>query len=397
MPVDYDPYSDPAMRDATELYRGLRAEGCPHYMEKYDAWAFARYADVKAASLKGQCLDFTHGQTPGQILLDEPVLESFATKNGKEHRQWRGLIADDFTLAAVEAQKPRYRELARQLWSELRPNGRMDVYGDLANRFFCINAGYKLGLPAEDAEKYRGFIDNLLHREKGQVGATSPRNEQAFAQLTQELAAYIQTIRADPSRAGGYTKIYMEAEIDGKKLTDDELLMYLITLMVVGSETTPMVIAAFFYYPDQHPEQKQAVLQDHALIRQAFLEAARFKQPSNMLARKALSDFEVGGQQIRQGQGLLFLYASANRDETQFENPDSFDIFRKDAEPSMTFGLGTHVCLGKHVGIEAGVIIIEEILKDISDFQIIHDEVVPAYGEHLAGFIGMPMTFTLKA
>lgn len=396
MPVDYDPYSDEAMTDATELYRAMRAEGCPHYIEKYDAWAFARFSDVKSASLKGQCLDFTHGQTPGQILLNEAVLESFSTKNGKEHRRWRGFIADDFTIPAVEAQKPRYRELASRLWSELRPAGRMDVYRDLANRFFCINAGYKLGLPADDAEKYRALIDDLLHREKGQVGAVSERNQIAFAQLTQELASYIQKIRQDPSLASGYTKIYMDAEVDGKKLSDDELLMYLITLLVVGSETTPMVIAAFFYYLDQNPDQKRAVLQDHSLIRQAFLEAARFKQPSNMLGRKALTDFEVAGKTIKQGQGLLFLYASANRDAEQFENADTFDIFRKDAEPNMTFGMGSHVCLGKHVGIEAGVIILEEVFKDISDYQIVRDEVVPAYGEHLAGFIGMPITFTLK-
>lgn len=396
MSVDYDPFSDEAMTDATELYRAMRAEGCPHYMTKYDSWALARYDDVKSASLKGKCLDFSHGQTPGQVLLNESVLQSFSTKNGKEHRQWRGLIADDFTVQAVEAQKDRYRELARRLWSELKPKGRMDVYLDLANRFFCINAGYKLGLSAENAEKYRSFIDDLLHREKGQVGAVSERNQKAFDQLSGELSAYIQKIRANPDIASGYTKIYMNAEVDGKRLSDDELLMYLITLLVVGSETTPMVIAAFFYYLDQHPTQKRAVLENHSLIRQAFLEAARYKQPSNMLARKALEDFEVAGQQIKQGQGLLFLYASANRDAGQFEDADAFNIFRTDAEPNMTFGLGPHVCLGKHVGIEAGIIIIQEVLKDISDFEVVRDGVVPAYGEHLAGFIGMPVTFTLK-
>lgn len=396
MPVDYDPYSHEAMTDATDIYRALRAEGCPHYIKKYDAWAFARHDDVKSASLKGACLDFSHGQTPGQLLLGEPVLESFSTKNGSEHRRWRGLIAGDFTLPAVEAQIPRYRELARRLWNDVRRNGRMDVYGELANRFFCINAGYKLGLPPEDAERYRAIIDDLLHREKGQVGAGSERNVAAMAQLSAGLGAFIQKLRANPEAASEYAKAYMEAEIDGKRLTDDELLMYLITLLIVGSETTPMVIGAFFYLLDQHPDQKRAVLEDHSLIRQAFMETVRYKQPTNMLARRAMADFEVAGQRIESGQNLLFLYASATRDAGQFENADDFDIFRKDAEPNMSFGMGTHVCLGKHVGVEAGIVIIEEILKDISDFKVLHDEVVPAYGEHLAGFVHVPMTFTLK-
>lgn len=194
-----------------------------------------------------------------------------------------------------------------------------------------------------------------------------------------------------------YAKIYAVAEIDGKRLSDHELLMYLITLLIVGSETTPMVIAAFFYYLDRHPEQKAAVLADHSLIRQAFLEAARFQQPTNMLARRAAEDFEIGGCPIKKGQNLLFIYASADRDEEQFTEPDSFDIFRSDAEPNLTFGMGSHVCLGMHVGIEAAVVIIEEVLKDIADWQVIEDQVEPAYGEHLSGFVGMPVSFTLKA
>ncbi|MCP5395260.1 MAG: cytochrome P450 [Sphingomonadaceae bacterium] len=397
MGIEYDPYSDEAMTDATEFYRQMRAEGCPHHIEKYDAWAFTRFDDVKSASLKGKCLDFTHGQTPGQVLLGEEVLESFSTKNGAEHRKWRGVIAGDFTQQAVQAQVPRYRELARRLWLENRDRGQLDVYRDYANRFFCINAGYKLGLPGEDGERYRALIDDILHRERGQKGATSQRNQQAFAELAERLGAYIAEIREHPERATGFTKAYMEAEIDGRRLTDHELLLYMITLLIVGSETTPMVIAAFFYYLAQHPEQKAAVLADHSLIRQAFLETARFHQPTNMLARTALDDFEIAGQQICKGQKLLFVYASANRDEAQFDRPDAFDIFRSDLEPNMTFGMGSHVCLGMHVGIEAGIIIIEEMLKDIENFDVEFDKVERAYGEHLSGFIGMPVRFTLKS
>lgn len=396
MKVDYDPYSDQAMTDASELYRAMRAKGCPHFMEKYDAWAFTRHDDVKAASLKEKALDFTKGQTPGQVLLDEWVLESFATKNSQEHRKWRGLIAPDFTLEAVEKQKPRYRELAEQLWNEVKDQEEVDVYRDLANRFFCINSGYKLGLPAEEAEDYRKLIDDLLHRAPGQVGASSALNQQAFEQLSTRLSAFIAAVRAQPELAGEYTRLYMEADIDGKKLSDHELLMYLITLLIVGSETTPMVIAAFFYYLDRHPEQKAQVLNDHSLARKAFLETARYQQPTNMLARRAAADFEVGGQQIKAGQNLLFIYASATRDEEQFERANEFDINRTDLEPNMTFGIGSHLCLGKHVAIEAGLIIIEKILNDISDFSVVTDKVERAYGEHLAGFVRMPVKFTFK-
>lgn len=396
MVIAYDPFSDEAMADATHLYKAMREEGRPHFVEKYNAWALTRFEEVKAASLKEKNLDFTSGQTPGQLMLHEPAIESFATKNGQEHRKWRGLIAGDFTVEAVAAQKPRYRELARGLWDKLKHNQEVDVYKDLANRFFCINSGYKLGLPAEEAEHYRALIDDLLHREPGQVGAVSERNQKAFGELAQLLGGYVQKLRQDPSLASGYTKIYMEAEIGGKRLSDHELLMYLITLLILGSETTPMVIAALFYHLDKNPDQKRRVLADHSLIRRAFAEAGRFRQPTNMLARRVAADFVLGGEEIKAGQNLLFVYASANRDAQRFKDPDKFDIFREDAEPNLTFGIGAHMCLGKHVATEAAVIIVEEILKDIEDYSIIDERVVLAYGEHLAGFIGMPIRFTLK-
>jgi cytochrome P450 len=110
MTVDYDPYSDEAMRDPTELYRRMRAEGGPHYLEKYNAWALTRFDDVwKASTTFEKALDYSHGQTPGQLLLGEPAPPTFMTMNTPEHRLWRGLVRKDYAPEGVEAQRDRLR------------------------------------------------------------------------------------------------------------------------------------------------------------------------------------------------------------------------------------------------------------------------------------------------
>lgn len=397
MPVDYDPFSDEAMTDPTRLYAAMREEGAPHRIEKYRAWALARYDDVWTASLRFEkALDYTKGQTPGQVLLGEPVPHSFMTMNLPEHRRWRGLLAPDYSADGVAAQMERLRGLVHEILLPLLPRGEMDVYRDYANRVMCANAGHLLGLPREDAERVRALIDEMLHRERGQVGATSPRNQRAAAELHAYLSGFVSELRRHPDRALRHTRLLLEAEIDGRRLGDEELVANLYSLLVTGSETTPMVTAGAFHYLARHPEQKAALLAEPALARAAFLETARFDQPTNMLARRVREGFELGGRKIEAGDSLLFLYASANRDAAKFERPDEYDIHREPRR-DLSFGIGGHVCLGMHLAIAAGTLLIEELVARIGDWELVPGGCERAYGEHLSGFVRVPIRFRVRA
>jgi len=397
MPVDYDPFSDEAMSDPTLLYAAMREEGAPHYVEKYRAWALARFDDVWTASLRHEkALDYTRGQTPGQVLLGEPVPRTFMTRNQPENRRWRALLAPDYSAEGVAAQRGRLRELVCEILLPLLARGEMDVYRDYANRVMCANAGHHLGLPRDDAERVRGLIDEMMHREKGQVGASSPRNQRAAAELHAYLAGMVAELRRDPARALRHTRLLLEAEIDGRRLDDDELVGNLYSLLVTGSETTPMVTAGTFYQLARHPEQKAAVLADPKLARAAFLETARFDQPTNMLARRVRQGFELGGKKIEPGDALLFLYASANRDAAKFERPDEYDIHREPRR-DLSFGVGGHVCLGMHLAIAAGELMLQELLERIEDWDLVEEGCERAYGEHLSGFVRVPIRFRARS
>jgi cytochrome P450 len=397
MSVDYDPYSDTAMRDPFPLYAAMRAEEGPHYIEKYNAWALARFEDVWDASMRHEKdITFTAGQTPGQLLLGEPNLHAFATMDAPEHRKWRGVIRKEYTPGGAGAHRERFRALTREILEPLLKRGEFDVYSDYANKVFCLNSGFNLGLPKEDAMRFRALIDEMLHREKGQVGAGSERNQNAAGQLMAYLAEYIQKIRFDPELASGHTALYLIAEIDGKRLNDDEMLTLMMNFLILGSETTPMICAGALYYLAQNPAVKAQVLADHGLIPRLYFETCRFDQPTNMLCRRVVNDFELGGRQIKAGQNLLYIYASANRDEAEFDSPDTFDIFRE-YKRDLTYGTGGHKCLGMHLATMGAGIVLEELFKSIDDYEVLGSQCERAYGEHLSGYLHVPIRVSRKS
>jgi len=392
MTVDYDPYSDAAMADPFPAYRAMRAEGCPHLIESRKAWALTRFDDVWKASLNEGLLDYTHGQTPGQLLLGEPCPVTFMTMNVPDHRRWRGVLTPFYTPEAVEADKPRLRALVREIVAPLAAQGSFDVYRDFANRVMSFNIGHELGFSRDQAERFRGLIDEMQHREKGQIGASAPRNQAAAGQLFGALAGFVAELRADPARAVRQTKALMEAEVEGHRLSDQELTFYLFSLLVTGSETTPLAVASTIYLLARHPQQKAAVLAERSLIPAAFRETLRLYQPTNMLARRARQDFELGGRHIAAGDNLLFIYASANRDAERFADADTFDILREGPR-DLSFGIGGHVCLGMNLAPVAGRIMIEELLAATGDYTLIEDDCRRSYGEMLLGFTRVMIRF----
>ncbi len=389
MTVDYDPFSTEAMRDPHPIYKDLRAEGCPHFVEARRAWALTLYDDLKKASLRNAWLDFSAGQTPAQLMLGEPVPHTFMTMNVPYNRKWRGLLEPFYGAGAIKREIPRLKAaIAREL-KPLRGQDRFDVYHDFANQVMCINAGYNLGLPREQAIAARNLIDRMiLNRVPGQVGASTPDSQQAAGELMHLLMDHVAHMRADPTAGGPQGKVLRDAEVDGQRLSDQDLLFYLFSLLVVGSETTPMAVAGTLYYLARHPEQKAMVLADHDRLADAFRETLRYDQPTNMLARRAATDFELNGAEIKAGDNLLFIYASANRDANRFADPDRFDITRAN-EGDLSFGMGAHFCLGASLAHVAGELMLRAIFELIEDYEVIEEECERAFGEHLNGFVRM--------
>jgi cytochrome P450 len=396
MAIVYDPYSDDAMADPFALYKAMRVEGCPHRIEKRRAWALTRFADVWKASLNESLLDFSVGQTPGQLLLGEPCPTTFMTMNAPDHGRWRSVLAPFYSAAAAEADEPRLRLLVHEILEPLAAAGTFDVYRDFANRIMCRNAGHGLGFTAAESESFRSLIDEMMHREPGQVGAGSSRNQIAAGRLFGLLSEFVALLRRHPDRAARQTKALLEACVDGHRLSDQEVVFYLFSILVTGSETTPLAVASTIYLLARHPEQKAAVLADRSRIPAAFRETLRLYQPTNMLARRAHADFELGGQTIKAGDNLLMVYASANRDEARFAEPDRFDIDR-DGPRDLSFGVGAHVCLGANLAPIAAKVMLEELLTIVGDYELIEEGCERSYGEFLLGFTRVPVRFSPRA
>ncbi|MEZ5709816.1 MAG: cytochrome P450 [Blastomonas sp.] len=389
--LNYDPFSDAAMRDPHAIYAELRKRDGPTFIEKYNAWALVHFEDVWTVSTKHeQDITFTAGQPLTNVLLGEPVPHAFVSMDGREHRKWRQVVHADYMKGNVEKHRERITALARETLEPLVASGRFDFYRDYVNRVLAINAGYNLGLSPDLAIEWRRLVDETMHREVGQVGTTSERNQKAGMALGQALGEYVAGLRANPELAGGHVAKYLEAEVDGRKLDDQDLANLMIVFLTVGSGTTPNVCAGAVYYLARHPEQKAAVLADLSLVPKAYFEAARIDQPTNILCRRAVNPIDIRGHRIEPGQNLLMVYASANRDEAEFERADSFDIFRN-YKRDLTYGIGGHMCLGMHLATMAGTILLEEFLKVSGDYRVDFENCTRAYSEFLSGFDQLPV------
>lgn len=389
--LDYDPFSDAAMRDPRGIYEELRKRDGPYFIEKYNAWALVHFEDIWNTSVKHEKdITFTAGQPLTNVVLNEPVPHCFVSMDQSEHRKWRHVVHADYMKGNVARDRDRITALAVEILEPLVKRGRFDFYRDYVNRVFAINAGHNLGLPREESIEWRRLIDETMHREPGQIGTTSQRNQKAAASLAEHLFGYVAKLRADPGLAGGHVAKYMEAEVQGKRLDDRDLVNLMIVFMTVGSGTTPNVCSSAVYNLALHPDQKAAVLADLSLVPKLFFEAARYDQPTNILCRRAVNDFEIRGHPIKAGQNLLMVYASANRDAAEFERPDEFDIYRT-YRRDLTFGVGGHMCLGMHLATLAGTIVLEEFLKRSGDYRVDTKNCTRAYGEFLSGFDHLPV------
>lgn len=358
---DADPFGllkPDSLQDPYPVYARLRAEAPVYFSEALRAWLLTRYEDVLAAFRDPRLssrLTSGYGKQLPPAVLDQlaPVLRNLASwalfTDRPDHTRMRGLLNKAFTPRVTENLRPRIQALVDELLDAVAPAGRMDVIADLANPLPVIVIGELLGLPREDRHLLKAWSDMLV----GFLGATRITPEM-FTEAVRGIVSmedYLRQVIAERRKRPGEDLIsrLLAAEEQGTLLSEQELLSTCTLVLFGGHETTTNLIGNAVNALLEHPDQLEVLRREPGAVVSAIEEVLRFDSPLQRQMRLTSEDIVVGGQRIPQGQRVVLMIGSANRDPAQFPEPDRLDVRRQDNR-HLTFGMGAHFCLGAPLG-----------------------------------------------
>ena len=350
--------------DAHRAFDWMRANAPVYWDAAGKTWGVALYEDVMAVSKDPATFSNASGMRPDapvpmpfMISLDDPL-----------HKRRRGLVNKGFTVRRVQEREARLREISRDLIAKGRRLGRFDFVMDLAAWLPLIVIGDMLGVVPERYDDLLRWSDDLVRG----TGATSEEVLNRAAVSFEEYTSYQNAVIADrraSGRSDDLVGVLVHAEIDGERLTDDEILWESLLILVGGDETTRHVITGGTYELLRDPSQIELLRRDPFRIPLAVEEMLRWVTPIQNMARTATRDVELRGQRIREGEKLVLLYPSANRDERVFPDPHRFDIARSPNE-HIAFGFGAHYCLGASLARLELRVFFEELVAAMADLRL---------------------------
>ncbi|MFC4117725.1 cytochrome P450 [Nonomuraea zeae] len=283
---------------------------------------------------------------------DDFSLQGFITQiDPPEHGKLRKLVSSAFTRKVVADLEPRIAELTNELIDAARERGRFELVSDLAYPLPVIVIAELLGVPSSDRALFKRWADALFQRD-AEVSLNRSAEEriaelEATMKPWKEMSAYLAGHAAErrrQPRADLLTRL-VEAEVDGERLPDEQVVNFAILLLLAGHITTTMLLGNTVLCLDAFPEQQDAVRADRSSIPAVIEESIRFLTPFAVLGRATTREAELGGVTIPADKMVMIWLAAANRDPRQFAHPDVFDPHR-DPNPHLGFGRGIHFCLG---------------------------------------------------
>jgi cytochrome P450 family 142 subfamily A polypeptide 1 len=317
----------------------MRDNAPVYWDEQGQVWGITRYDDVLAVSKNPKVFCNGRGMRP-----DAPPMPYMVGLDDPEHKKRRSLVNKGFTPNRIAHREPRIRQLCVDLIDKARAKGQFDFVMDLAAWLPLIVIGDMLGVDEDAYPDLLRWSDDMI-RGTGAISLENmQRAEKAFIEYLDYQRAVIEDRRSKPPQED-LVSILVHAEIDGQKLTDDEILLETLLILIGGDETTRHVITGGMYQLLQHPMQLARLQSEPATIPMAVEEMLRWVSPIQNMARTATQDTDLRGQKIREGDKLLLLYPSANRDAAVFAKPFEFDTTRQPNE-HLAFGYGAHFCLG---------------------------------------------------
>jgi pimeloyl-[acyl-carrier protein] synthase len=381
------------------LYERLRTEAPVHWDPYLHAWIVTRYADVVTV-----LHHFSANRTPtpehfaAMGLAELGPIAQLMTRQmlfmeGAAHARLRGLASMAFTPARVEVLRAHIREIVDQLMEPLLRAGRMDVINDLAAPLPAIVTAEMLGVPTSDCDQLKAWsadfaevLGNFQH---------NPDRASRTLKCVEEMSAYfrnaIRRMKTEPRE--GLINSFMTAEIEGDRLSEDEIVANCIVTMVGGQETTTNLIGNGILSLLRNPDQLQRLREELTLIPSAVEELLRYESPSQHTARICPEDTELGGKQIRKGQAVIAVMGAGNRDPERFPEPDRLDLGRADNR-HLAFGWASHFCFGAALARIEGQLVFEAVAGRMFDLKLDAGPLIWRDNLGLRGLESLSVTFT---
>lgn len=367
-----DLFSDAMRRNPYPAYDQMRSSSPVFHVPPFDLWMIFDFEGVKRALVEHGVFSSDLSRVPGQgnpgewfIFFDPP-----------RHTKLRALISKTFTPRVVANLEPRIRELSRQLLDQTVERGEMDLAADFAVPLPMLVIAEMLGVPVEDWPRYKRWSDVILN-----IANTFSKDEEAaralaeYRAVTAEMRGFLPALIAQ-RRAAHQDDLLTrlaEAEVDGERLTEQELLGFVQLLLVGGQETTANLINNAILCFIENPDQLARLRAAPELLPSAIEEVLRFRSPLQWMPRATSREIEMHGQVIPAGKLVLPMIGSANRDPKQFRDAGRFDITR-DPNPHLAFGHGIHSCLGSSLARLEARIALGDFLERIKGFERATDE-----------------------
>ena len=368
-------------------YAWMRENAPVYWDPNAKIWGVNLHEDVMAVSKTPEIFCSEQGSRP------ESSVPSMINMDDPGHKSHRNLVNRGFTPKKLAQDEIKVREIVTGLIDNVIARGTCEFVHEVAAPLPMIMIGDMLGVEPEDRDTLLKWSDDLLRTS----GSAEPEDLKASAEAAIGWFEYSSRVIADrrSNPRDDLISILVHGEVDGKKLTDDQIQNETLLILVGGDETTRHVITQGMEVLIRQPEQRQKLIDDPSKVPVAVEEMLRFVSPIKNMNRTATSDTELRGQKVREGEKLLLLYHSANMDERVFDHPELFDAERQPNHHVAFGGYGTHHCLGASLAKLELRIMFEELLARLPDLELATQEPLPLRRNNfIVGIEEMPVRFT---
>lgn len=354
-------------------------------------WMLFDYASVRAAMNDPETFSSRvvppGGRAPDWLVFNDPP----------RHSMLRTAVMRAFTPRAIAELEPRIRRISADLLAVAGTTGEMDLIAEYATPFPTLVIADMMGIPSADWARFARWSQTIVNLSYSMLGgAEAQRTAMEFFQVRPEMYAYVMALVAERREQPGADLLstLVHADVDGQRLTDEDIFGFFLLLLSAATETTTNLIGNAVVTLIEHPDQLQLLRERRELLPSAIEEIVRFRSPGQVMFRQTTRDVEMHRQTIPANSFVLVMVGSANRDTAHIADADQFNISRS-PNPHIAFGHGIHFCLGAALARLEGRIALTHLLDEFST--LVHvDETPwePRQALHVLGPARLPIRVT---